>query len=146
MTITICHNKPQTGKRLESGWCHAQKRCSWEFEDFEKTSVRFCPLKDVLWNSTVEARVGFSTFEKVSCVFCYWGESWVFLPLRHEVQFLRSQPAEMNWDLKHHKMRHVLGWGELSMISIDFYELCLSPPVTKAQSQELIILFVLETK
>ena len=55
------------------GWRHAQKRWTWEFEDFEKCQLGTRPLKDI---------DGFST-----------------------VHFYRSRPAEMNWDLKHHKMR-----------------------------------------
>ena len=34
-----------------------------------------------------------------------------FLPLRREVKFFGSRPAEMNGDLKHHKMHCVLELG-----------------------------------
>ena len=43
-----------------------------------------------------------------------------FLPLRHAVEFFGSRLAEMNWDLKYHKMRRMLGWGQHSMVSIGF--------------------------
>ena len=82
---------------LECGWRHAQKRWSWEFEDFENTAVEIRPLKIQL----------------------------SFLPLRHAVDFFRSRPAEMNWDLKHHKMRRALGLGQHRMVSIGFQELSL---------------------
>ena len=43
-----------------------------------------------------------------------------FLPLRRAVEFFGSRPAEMNRDLKHHKMCRTLGWGQHSMVSIGF--------------------------
>ena len=45
---------------LESGWRHARKRWSWEFEDFKKKVVEIEPLK---------TRVEFSTVETCSWVF-----------------------------------------------------------------------------
>ena len=35
----------------------------------------------------------------------------------------------MNWDLKHHKMRHALEMGQHSMVSKGFYDFCISPLV-----------------
>ena len=40
-------------------------------------------------------------------------------------------------DLKHHKMRRALARGQHSMVSIDFWELCLSPRVAMDRSQEI---------
>ena len=98
MTIIICHNKPPERKRgwtavevnWVGGWRHVRKRWSWEFEDFEKTGI---------WGSTVEAR------------------GWVF---RIGSDHVGSQPAEMNWDFKHHKMHRAWGEGQYNMVSIDF--------------------------
>ena len=45
---------------LEGGWCHALKRWSWEFEDFEKTIVEY---------STIEGADGFSTDQASGWVF-----------------------------------------------------------------------------
>ena len=43
-----------------------------------------------------------------------------FLPLRRAVEFFGYRLAEMNGDLKHHKMRCALWWGQHNMVSIDF--------------------------
>ena len=43
-----------------------------------------------------------------------------FLTLRRTVGFFGSRPAEMNWDLKHHKMHCTLGWDQHIMVSICF--------------------------
>ena len=83
---------PRQEMELECGWRHAQKRWSWEFEDFEKTVVEIRLLKELL----------------------------SFLPLRHAVEFFGSRPAKINWDLEHHKLRCALGWGQHSMVSIGF--------------------------
>ena len=61
-------------------------------ENFEKRVVEIWPLKMVVEFSTIA--VG--------------------------IEFLGSRPAEMNCDLKHHKMRCALGWGQHSMVSIGF--------------------------
>ena len=84
MTIIICHNKPPNrkwdwtaiGVNWMGGWCRTQMRWTGEFEDFEKTGS---------WGSTVEAR------------------GWVFSDLI-KVDPFGSRPAEMSWDLRHHKM------------------------------------------
>ena len=55
---------------------------------------------------------------------------------------LQSLPVVMNWDLKHHKMRRALGWGQHRMVSIDFYELRPSPRVAMDRSQKLINLII----
>ena len=92
--------------------------------------------------------------KKESLKFGPWWLTVEFLLLRHRVEsstvaapvrFFRSRPAEMNWDLKHHKMRRALGWGQHSMVSISFYELCLSPRVAMNRSQEINKPFVSET-
>ena len=68
-------------------------------------------------------------------------------PLKVAVEFFGSRPAEMNWDLKHHKMHRA--WGgrgfQHSMVSTCFYDLCLSPRVAKDWSQKLINPSVSET-
>ena len=50
---------PQTGNGLECGWRHAQTRWSWEFEDFEKTSVEYSTVERVVGCSTVAVMVEF---------------------------------------------------------------------------------------
>ena len=107
----------------ECGWRHPRKRWSWEFEDFEKTSVGFSPLKDVVGYSKVKTRVGSSTIEAYGQVL----------------------PISTDGDLKHNKMQRALGWGQHSMVSIGFCELCLSPRVAMDRSQKLVNPFVPET-
>ena len=100
---------------LECGWRHAQKWWSWEFEDFEKMAVGFRLLKDVVGYSTMKTRVGFSTVEDA-------------------VHFFGSQPAEMNWDLKYHKMHHAFGYGEHRLLRIVSLSSChhgLKPETNK---------------
>ena len=89
---------PRQEMWLKCEWRHAQKRWSWEFEDFKKTVVEIRPLRRAV----------------------------SFLSLRCAVEFFGSRPAEMTWDLKHHKMRRAFGWGQHYMVSIDFWELCVS--------------------
>ena len=43
-----------------------------------------------------------------------------FLPLRHAVEFFGSRLVGMNLDLRHHKIRRALGWGQHSMVNIGF--------------------------
>ena len=43
MTITIVIINPRLKMGPECGWCHAQKRCAENLEDFEKDSVEFRP-------------------------------------------------------------------------------------------------------
>ena len=43
-----------------------------------------------------------------------------------QIRLSESWPAEMSLDLRHHKMHHALGEFQLRMVSIGFYELCLS--------------------
>ena len=40
---------------LECGWCHAQKRWSWEFEDFERTVVEIQSLRHAVEFSAIGA-------------------------------------------------------------------------------------------
>ena len=61
-----------------------------------------------------------------------------FFQIWKQIILFGSWPAEMNWDLKHHKMCRVLGGG----VSIDFYDLYLSPHVAKDWNQKLINPFV----
>ena len=63
MTITICHNKPQRGNEAGVWIMSCQKRWSWEFEDFEKTSVEILLLRFV---------VGYLTVKRCSWVFYRW--------------------------------------------------------------------------
>ena len=58
------------------------------------------------------------------------GRALSFLPLWRQSSFFGSWPAEMNWDLRHHKMRWALGWGQNS-------KNCVSLFVSKNRSQEL---------
>ena len=69
--------------------------------DFETASVDILPLRVAVGFSTVEAELG-------------------FLPLRRAVEFFGSRPAEINGDLKHHKMHCALGWSQHSMVSRGF--------------------------
>ena len=48
-----------------------------------------------------------------------------------------SRPTEMGRDLRHHKMYHA-GRGHYGMVSIGFYDLCLSPCVAKIERNKLI--------
>ena len=57
---------------------------------------------------------------------CSWGRLlkvavWVFWIRSDQIIFFGSQPAEVTWNLKHHKTYHTLG------VNICFYDLCLSP-------------------
>ena len=54
--------------------------------------------------------------------------SWGRL-LKVVVEFFEFRPAEMNWDLKNHKMRRTWVEGQHSMVSICFNDLCFSPRV-----------------
>ena len=59
---------------------------------------------------------------------------WSFLPSRHADEFFGSRPAEMNWDLKHHKMRRMLGWGQqriLRIVSLSTYHHGPKPEINK---------------
>ena len=94
---------------LECGWCHAWKRWSWEFEDFEKEAVEierveFLPLRH---------RVEFSTVAVTD-------------------KFFGTRPAKMNWDLIHYKM-HVFFWGGGQQSKN-----CVSLLVLKNRNQKLI--------
>ena len=102
--------------RLECRWRHTQKRWSWEFEDFEKTTVQIRPLKMA-------------------------GE---VLLLRCAAEFFRSRLAEMNWDLKHHKMCCVLGWVSIIWLASTFKK-CVSH-IAMDWSQKLIKPFESEMK
>ena len=73
---------------LECGWRHAQKRWSWEFEVFEKTSVEYSAVE--IWILTVE---------EVELDLAVERCSWVFR-------------ISTDRDLKHHKMHRALGWGQ----------------------------------
>ena len=64
---------------------------SWEFRGF---------WKDISWLSTVEARGCFCFF-----VFVFFFRIWSY-------HIFGSLPAEMNWDLKHHKMFRARCGGE----------------------------------
>ena len=76
--------------------------------------------KDVSWDWTIEARVGYLTIE--SWILTVERCSWVFR-------------ISTNWDLKHHQMHCVLGWGQHSMVSKDLRIVCLMAPWTEARSQ-----------
>ena len=66
--------------RLEYGWHHAQKRWSWESEDFEKTSV------------------GYSTFEEECCVFRIWSDQIMFFgSLPREIFNIMRYAARWGW-------------------------------------------------
>ena len=73
------------------GWRHAPNRWSWEFEDFEKR---------VSWKLKLDhVGRGLSSLP--------WRWELGIRPLNRRVEFFRSLLAEMNWDLKHHKMGSV---------------------------------------
>ena len=77
---------------LECGCHHSQKRWSREFEDFERETVGFEPLKLRSWDWTTEARVGF----------------W---PLKDVLVFFRSLPTEI-FDIT----RYTARWGGVSIV------------------------------
>ena len=81
---------------LECGWRHALKRWSWEFEDFEKKSVGFWPLKNV---------VGYSTVEDKSWVFYRWGMWFSFSDLNRQ-----------RWIETLNITRYVARWGGVSIV------------------------------
>ena len=86
----------------------------------------------------------FRIFKKTELRFDCWSEQLGFSDLIRSDQF-GSQPAEMSWDLRHHKMHRAWGRGsQFSMVSIDFYELCLSSRVAKNWEQKEINPFVSE--
>ena len=110
MTIIIVIIKPRQEVRLECGWRHARNRWSWEFEDFEKESVKKLRLDD-------------GSRELSSCCWDiyldlgHWRCSWVFFIFTDR-------------DLKHRKMCCV--FGMISIVRI------VSFLVLKNWSQELI--------
>ena len=71
---------------LECGWRHAQKRWSWEFKDFEKTSVEIGALRRELG----------------------------FLPLRHAVEF--SDLDRQRWIEILNITRCAARWGGVSIV------------------------------
>ena len=102
MTITVFHNKPQRGNGVGCRWNHAQKRWSWEFEDFEKTSVKIGPLRREL--RIRPRRVGF----------------W---PLKVVVGFFGSLPTEIL-----NITRCAARWGGVSIVRIVFLSSCHRRP------------------
>ena len=96
--------------RLECGWRHAQNRWSWEFKDFEKTSV------------------GYSTVE---------GESWVFY--RWDVRFSFSDDDRQRWIEILNITRCTVRWGVVSIVGLPLaFKNCVSFLVSKDQSHKLI--------
>ena len=104
MTITIVIINPQTG----TGAGLWMTSCS---EEMVQRIWRF--WKDVSWDVAIGP----------------WKHRVEFLPLRHRVEFstvaaavkfFGSRPAEMNWDLKHHKMRRVLEWSQIVWLAQTF--------------------------
>ena len=98
------------GMNCVGGWCHTWKRWSWAFGDFQINRAK------------VDR----------------WSAQVVFSDLIKADQF-ESRPTEMSWDLIHCKMCRahararvcVCGGGQHSMLSICFYDLCLSSGVAK---------------
>ena len=87
------------GVNWVGGWRRTWKRCPENFKI----------LKKQLRLNAVSARLGFSDVIKAD-------------------QF-GFRPAEMSWDLRHHKTCSVCVWGggdQHSMVSIYFYDLCVS--------------------
>ena len=116
---------------LECGWCHAGKRWSWEFKDFEKESVEIGPERqrfDVMPLShrveigTIEMRVGF----------------W---PLKDIVRFFRS-PLTKILNITRCAVR---GGGVNIVWLAKTFKNYVSHHVTMDRSQKLIIPFVSET-
>ena len=85
-------------------------------------------------------------FWKAELDFDRWKTELSFLPLWRRLSFSGLDRQRWIEIFKHPKMRRTLGWGQFSMVSIDFEELCLSPRVTMDRSKKLINLFVSETK
>ena len=106
---------------LECGWRHAQKRWSWEFEDFEKSQSDF---QRWIW----------------SCVFCRWDKVWILTVERCSLVF-----GSLLTEILNIPRCTALGWGQHSMVSKDFSEWCLSSRVAMYRSQKLINPFVTET-
>ena len=115
----ISHNKRPDGKWGKTavgvngvgGWRHTRKRWSWIFLDFEKMrSLR-------------------STAEGSGCVFRIWSDQ-ISLGLDRQkwVEILVTTRCAVNG-----------GRGECqhSMVSIGFYDLCLSPCVAKSWRQNI---------
>ena len=71
------------------------------------------------------------------------GSGWAFWIRSYQILFFESRPAEMNWDLKHHKMRRSrrvsIAW------LAEAFKNYVSPRVAKDWSQKLINPFVFET-
>ena len=102
---------------LECEWRHAQKRWSWEFEDFEKESVGswLWIMQADNWASTIGAENG---------VLCYRVE---FLPLRRVPTSKDELRSKTPWDVP-----NVGVWLRKT------FKNCVSLLVSKKQSQKLI--------
>ena len=122
-SVLRSHAKDMTITRqemgLECGWCHARKRWSWEYEDFEKRVVKL--------------------------ILDHGGWEVEFRPLEQRVEFFGSLPAEMNWDLKHHEMCQKLRGGVNIVWLQKTFKNCVSLLVSKNRSQKLIKTLVPET-
>ena len=119
MTITICHNKPPDRKW---GWCVDDTMLGRDGPE----NLR------ILKKSQLRVEIG------------PWRRELGIRPLSRRVEFLGSLPAEMNWDLKHHKMGRTLGVGVSIVWLRKTFKNCVSLLVSKNRSQKLINAFVPE--
>ena len=109
MTITIVMINSQAGMRLECGWHHAQKRWSWEFEDFEKSHLR-------LDHGGRELSFCHGGRE---LSFCHGGRELSSLPLRHVVGIFGSLPTEIL-----NITRCAVHWDAVSIVRIVSLSAC----------------------
>ena len=87
-----CHNKPPDRK-----W-------GWSVDDVMPRRDGSENLR--IWKESVEIRP--------------WRQRIEFSIVAAVVKFFGSQPIEMNWDFRHHKMHHLLGWGQHSKNCVSF--------------------------
>ena len=101
-----CHNKSQTGNVAGVWMMSYPEEMGWEFGRFWK---RFSWVP----TSWVGARPGSWEFEIGPCrqtiELLPLGLGMEFSTVATAIKFFKSQPAKMNWDLKHHEMCRTLG-------------------------------------
>ena len=85
-----------------------------------------------IWDWTLRADNWVSAIGAENGVLCHWFE---FFTVAAAVKFIRSQPAKMNWDLKHYEMCRTLG-GVVSIVWLrKTFKNCVSPRVEKLKSE-----------
>ena len=95
---------PRQEMELDGCWCEL----NWWLTSYpEKMVLR-------IWGFWKDGKL---SFDRWSVLFCNL----------FKVDQFESRPTEMSWDLRHHKMRRVV--GQYSMVSIGFYDSYLFPQV-----------------